>query len=122
MSKQITDDILKKIGQIKQQKAEQTKDNQNNQGNNKNSMDNFMGFNISKEGLSQFKKNKQSDNCLNVNTKTNSNENNFNELQSNIKNTNNNTKKPIGGIKASIDELMNEGFDNSKNNSNKNFI
>lgn len=57
-NKQITDDILKKINQIKQDKV----DKNNSKGSNNSSsatVDPFMGFNISKEGLSQFKKSKE---------------------------------------------------------------
>ena len=53
MSKEITQDILKKINQIKQEKAERGSklNNQISEGGG------FMGFDISKEGLSEFRKN-----------------------------------------------------------------
>jgi hypothetical protein len=77
MSKEITSDILNKINQIKQKKTDKE--------NSSKPVDPFMGFDITKEGLSQFKKAKESnlndkiikDSEFKVGNNSNSNNNNL---------------------------------------------
>lgn len=103
MSKEITSDILNQIKQIKQKKSEKE--------NNSKPVDPFMGFDISKEGLSQFKKSKESnyndkfdnDNSKDIEYKLNSN--------ANIGNPSTNS------IKASINDMFNKEGVQSKNTS-----
>lgn len=93
MSKQIAGDILKKISEIKKNKS-------NNEKNSITSKDPFMGFDISKKGLSNYIKDDGSNSNLEE-----------------LKNINSNKMTDIGSSKLDVKKELKE-FRNENNNSN----
>lgn len=105
MSKEITSDILNKINQIKQKKTDKE--------NSTKPVDPFMGFDISKEGLSQFKKSKES-NFDNKFEKENFKDNDF-KLNSNVNINNSNSNST--NVKAAINDMISKEGLQPKNTS-----
>ncbi len=105
MSKEITSDILNKINQIKQKKTDKE--------NNSKPVDPFMGFDISKEGLSHFKKSKESNFNEKFGKETTKDSDYKLNSNINVSNTNSNSNN----VKAAINDMMSKEGVQTKNTS-----